>query len=322
MTATPRLINGNDWVDAFFFRSHLVALRSNRTLWLSEADDTKQEDAGNNAYARNPYASMRQFGAESNWSKIVGSLESSLLVLLKTDGTLWCWGRTGHAANNSAALQAMPPVQLGKDSDWAITMASGAMLYAWKTNGEAWLLQSKRRSQGAGQLELETNLFLERFSSLDHTQWRSIAKVGNFEVGVRADGSLWSWHYWPRQDEAPTPPTQLLAGSDWTQVPDSSGCLAGLKTDGSIWHWRPERLGLKFPDSVLQGKAAHPTRLGQRDDWLALTSAAYGVVSLAADGNLWFWESGEMYPPSLRPPSRSPTLLGNLLDLDDSASRR
>jgi hypothetical protein len=32
-----------------------------------------------------------------------------------------------------------------------------------------------------------------------------------------------------------------------------------------------------------------PVRLGTHSDWIAVTGADGGIISLAADGSLWFW---------------------------------
>jgi hypothetical protein len=40
-----------------------------------------------------------------------------------------------------------------------------------------------------------------------------------------------------------------------------------------------------------------PARLGTHTDWVAIASAEGGIVSLAADGSLWYWplSSGDSY---------------------------
>ena len=37
-----------------------------------------------------------------------------------------------------------------------------------------------------------------------------------------------------------------------------------------------------------------PTRLGIHNDWVAIGNTWSGVVSLAADGSLWFWPGREL----------------------------
>jgi hypothetical protein len=91
--------------------------------------------------------------------------------------------------------------------------------------------------------------------------------------------------------------------------------LAALKASGSLWQWeyghdRQEERGLA---------AKSPVRLGRRDDWVAIGGAAGGIVSLAADGSLWFWWrrdlpgfSGYSDQPWLAA-SRKPTKIENIL---------
>ncbi|MGA2871535.1 MAG: hypothetical protein ABSF34_20525, partial [Verrucomicrobiota bacterium] len=59
-----------------------------------------------------------------------------------------------------------------------------------------------------------------------------------------------------------------------------------------------------------------PTRLGIHDDWIAITGADNGIISLAADGSLWFWPDQTSYKygyqPTLLRLSKQPQFLGNV----------
>lgn len=103
-----------------------------------------------------------------------------------------------------------------------------------------------------------------------------------------------------------------------------------LKSDGTLWLWNfqpgESRGGNPERDEQLM-LHQNPIRLGAHADWVGITSAESGIISLAADGSLWYWplESAEHfgdfgasvfndYNPfgPLLDLSRKPQSLGNL----------
>jgi hypothetical protein len=70
---------------------------------------------------------------------------------------------------------------------------------------------------------------------------------------------------------------------------------------------------------------AKPSRLGTHMDWIAITTATDGIISLAADGSLWYWplqEGTDRYwdPQYIQPLldiSRNPQPLGNIFSVSN-----
>jgi hypothetical protein len=59
--------------------------------------------------------------------------------------------------------------------------------------------------------------------------------------------------------------------------------------------------------------------MGIHNDWVAIVGTGNGVVSLAADGSLWFWPDRRMYEWSqllLKLP-KQPQFLGNVFGKSD-----
>jgi hypothetical protein len=87
--------------------------------------------------------------------------------------------------------------------------------------------------------------------------------------------------------------------------------MFALKSDGTLWEWNPH-----YPFGPF---TARPTRMGIHNDWVAIVGTGNGVVSLAADGSLWFWPDRRMYEWSqllLKLP-KQPQFLGNVFGKSD-----
>ncbi len=313
MGPRSRSVAGSNWVDAITMRPQIAAIRSDGTLWISQKPALPPMMKGSPP-VDGPAPSLTQFGTATNWSRIVRGLGASSLLLLKTDGTLWQWGTNTYIPDRTLDLRDYEPRLLATGSNWAAFVASARFLYLWKTNGEAWMLHSERSGQGKRQHEVGSELFLERFQDLDKSQWREVASVMGNEVGLRADGTLWTWQYWSNVHDTPTKPTPFHSSNDWAHLSGSWGFMTGLKTDGSLWLWRADMQ--RNSNSFFRDGGAAPTRLGRSTDWLAMISQGDGVLTLAADGGLWYWQGGYGYPPPLLTPSRKPIQMQNLLTLE------
>ncbi len=309
MNAHHQLMGGSNWIDALVLPTKLVAIRSDGSLWFSEKaaskSQTQKRDLGDS-----DFPALSQFGNTTNWSKIARQIGLHSVVLLSTDGSLWRWGTNSQTADKGPALASRQPRQLGISSDWATSVASDRFIYLWKTNGEAWLLHTDRADSNKKSVEIDPGLFLVRFPDFDRTTWRCVTSTMGCEVGIRADGTLWCWQFWPNVHQNPTKPSRLQADKDWAVVCGNWGFLSALKTDGSLWLWRNYQNGM---GSIFQMGGSNPTRLGRHNDWLAMTTTYEGVISLSADGGLCYWQGGLGYPPPLLAPSRRPVPLENLL---------
>ena len=122
-------------------------------------------------------------------------------------------------------------------------MASDRIIYGWKKDGQAWALHSDTREGSTEQIELEKGLFLERAAQFDNTKWRSLSSVMAYEVGVREDGTLWTWRnagFWKGSsgEDFLMAPVQIGTETNWAKIAGRWDAMTALKTDGSLWRWR------------------------------------------------------------------------------------
>ena len=80
--------------------------------------------------------------------------------------------------------------------------------------------------------------------------------------------------------------------------------MVALNADGSLWRW-------DFPDGdYTDSSKVVPYRLGNYNDWVALTAMDMGIVALSGDGGVWFWPDRRFDVPVKLP--KQPKLLGNV----------
>jgi alpha-tubulin suppressor-like RCC1 family protein len=281
-------------------------------------------------------SSPTQVGTSSNWSANVSSaLESTLII--KTDGTLWAWGRntTGVLGQNDTNHRSSP-TQVGTGTDWSklsdtVTGAGTEVVFAIKTNGTLWGWGNGTRW---GNLGLGTT-YNSRSSPTQIgalTNWSEVSCNGDTTLAVKNDGTLWSWgsNFYaalgqgvngtsPSADHRSSP-VQLASSTDWSKVfisHPSAGSVLAIKTNGTLWGWGrnywgtlgKNTSGQSLPETVNNS----PAQIGAGTNWLTCSMTSYAhVAALKTDGTLWLWghnDTGQLGFNDINARS-SPTQLG------------
>jgi alpha-tubulin suppressor-like RCC1 family protein len=115
-----------------------AAIKTDGTLWTWGYND--YSILGNNLSPVFDQSSPVQVGALTNWSEVyMGSRFGNNMLALKTDGTLWSWGRndTGQLGDGTKTDRSSP-VQIGALSNWAKGSVGQTGCSAIKTDGTAW----------------------------------------------------------------------------------------------------------------------------------------------------------------------------------------
>ena len=115
-----------------------AAIKTDGTLWTWGYNGYGLLGIGtNNIHASSPI----QVGALTNWSSVyMGTRFSYCMVAIKTDGTMWSWGRgdSGQLGNNNNADNFSSPIQIGAETNWARASVGGPNCGAVKTDGTLW----------------------------------------------------------------------------------------------------------------------------------------------------------------------------------------
>ena len=118
-----------------------AAIKTDGTLWTWGFNNYGQLGVGNTT----KYSSPVQVGALTTWNAIAWGAPYGSLYALKTDGTLWSWGRNNYGqlgVGNTTDYSS--PVQVGALTTWAAISAgywfamgttTDGTLYGWGQNG-------------------------------------------------------------------------------------------------------------------------------------------------------------------------------------------
>ena len=279
-----------------------ASVKTDGTLWTWGYNVYGQLGLGNQTY----YSSPKQVGSLTNWKQVSTSnygQTQPMTAAVKTDGTLWTWGRNyfgGLGLGNTTSYSS--PKQVGALTNWLNVQTGGNWALAIKTNGTLW----GWGGNGFGQLGIgnQTNYSSpKQVGAL--TNWATIAIPTTnpiFVLAVKTDGTLWSWGGNPQgqlglnNTTYYSSPVQVGALSNWSKIANSGSYYSmAIKTDGTLWGWglnTSGRLGLGNITTY-----SSPKQVGALTNWSLIATGRNNSMSIKTDGTLWAWggnSSGEL----------------------------
>jgi alpha-tubulin suppressor-like RCC1 family protein len=128
------------------------------------------------------YAVPQRVSPDTDWTDV--TVGFNVVFALKSDGTLWAWGRhatlfTGSADSESKRV----PTQIGTDRDWRECSCGATFVTLVKKDGSLWSLSSPDMNQPA---ELKKIELLKDFVAIGGGGTR-------LGVALTRDGEVWTW---------------------------------------------------------------------------------------------------------------------------------
>ncbi|MGA1867755.1 MAG: MopE-related protein [bacterium] len=171
---------------------------------------------------------------------VVAGLEHALL--LKTDGTIWAWGKNYRGQLGLPPEEAswvVSPRKIGTDTDW-IQVATG-MYHSGAIKEDGTLYTWGDNESGQCGRETDTPTLPEPALIQDH-DWKFLTMGGNTSHAFKKDGSHWAWgsnFQGVLGKPGPTTisiPTLIGEKTDrWINFDAGGGFALGVKSDGSLW---------------------------------------------------------------------------------------
>lgn len=234
--------------------------------------------------------------SETGWAKVAQG--ENFTVALKSDGTLWVWGRNLYGLlgdGTGANTEIKHPTKIGNDSNWTDVSAGRYFALGKKANGDLY-------GWGAndyGQLGLGngTNVFSPTLIQ----QNVSAFSAGYYHTAVvKTDGTLWSAGYneWGNLGMGSlssynnTFIQEATNATNWKSVGTGYYNSFAIKTDGTLWTAGSNvygQNGLGTPATAGGNTTSTFTKVGTDTNWDSVSGGFYHAVGLKTNGELWSW---------------------------------
>ena len=271
-----------------------LAIKQNGTMWAWGQNDDGQ--LGNNT--RSKRSSPTQIGALTTWvTGTVGGSSGGSTAAIKTDGTLWTWGKSafGELGSNSVASRSSP-VQVGNTptaaSTWSQIASHNDHTLALQPDGSLWAW-----GEGSnGRLGNNASGYSRRSSPIQVgllSTWSQIAAGEGHSAAIKTDGTMWLWGsavYGGLGNSSladKSSPVQIGALTTWSKITCSDFGTMAIKTDGTLWAWGENGQGL-IGDETTERRSS-PVQVGALTTWTSIDNGGYHALALQTDGSMWTW---------------------------------
>ena len=151
--------------------------------------------------------------------------------------------------------------------------------------------------------------------------WVKIAAGSYHNLGIKSNGTLWSWglnadgELGDGTTTDKSSPVQVGTDNDWSIVSGGGTHSIALKTNGTLWAWGSDFYG-QLGDASIVTKTS-PVQIGTDNNWVSISAGHFFNLGLKADGTLWFWgfnSQGQSGNGTSNNPYNIPTQIGTAND--------
>ena len=135
LTPVTTFAGGTNWKQVSCGYQHTSAIKTDGTLWMWGINAYGQLGDNTTVAKRTP---VTTFAGGTNWKQVSCGRNHTLVV--KTDGTLWTWGRnfTGQLGNNTTTNRSTPVTTFAGGTNWKQVSGGSDHTAAIKTDGTLW----------------------------------------------------------------------------------------------------------------------------------------------------------------------------------------
>jgi alpha-tubulin suppressor-like RCC1 family protein len=292
---------GTNWLLVSIAGYFSAAIKTDGTLWLWGLNT--YGNLGNNTRT-NVSSPIQTISGGNNWKEVAigGSTHSAAI---KTDGTLWLWGRNqyGQLGNNSTTNVSSPIQTISGGTNWKQVSAGDRNFAAIKTDGTLWIWGDNSFGQlGNNTGGTGTNKSSPIQTVSGGTNWKQVSVGGAASVvgAIKTDGTLWLWGandtgQLGNNSVSPTkissPIQTVSGGTNWKQVFCSNNNAASIKTDGTLWAWGYNSLQGQLGDNTRTSRSSPVQTVAGGTNWKQCSITGNGAL-----GAIYFYDAFNLYP--------------------------
>jgi len=293
--SSPVQIAGTTWKQLSCGGRHTAAIKTDGTLWAWGVNNNGGVGDGGTV----PKSSPVQTSIGGNTWKMVSCSGYHSTAAIKTDGTLWTWGRFNTVINtNFSAADKYTPVQAGSETTWKQVSLGYIHGGAIKTDGSLWMWEDNSAPYAALGDGTTTTRYSPVQTIAGGNNWKQVS-CGSYLTGaIKTDGTLWMWGMNSAGGlgdgtnvNKSSPVQTISAGTNWKMVSAGYYMCTAIKTDGTLWCWGENYNGGLGDNTSTNSKSSPVQTAAGGTNWKQVSAGTNGG-GLA----IYFYDAGNLYP--------------------------
>ena len=290
-------VSGTNW-ESVKGGQHKMAIKTDGTLWTWGSNSFGRFGDNSETDRSSP---VQTVSGGTNWKSVAGG--SNHIAAIKTDGTLWLWGRninSGQLGDNSTTSKSSPVQTVAGGTNWKLVASGHYHTAAIKTDGTLWTWGYNSNGQ------LGDNSVTSRSSPVQTvaggTNWKSVSSGSQYTAAIKTDGTLWLWGFNTfgglgdnSITDRSSPVQTVAAGTNWALVDFSGTHTAAIKTDGTLWLWGFNSRG-QLGDNSITNKSSPVQTVAGGANWKSVHAGSTLTGAIKTDGTLWTWGNNTYGP--------------------------
>lgn len=237
--------------------------------------------------------SFEKINNNQNWIQIESGKFHSLA--LKSDGTLWAWGRNnfGQLGNNTTEDSYLP-IQIGSNNDWIFVECADNSSFAIKKDGTLWAWGNNNK----GVLGLGNNsLYKSPAKVPNFYDCIKVSSTNNHTFALKKDASLWAWG---DDSKGQIPnfegdicyiPIEAAPNKKWKDISCGAFHSILISYDGTLWAVGSNshcQLGVS-----LETKSDSLIEINSDTNWISVSAGDKHSLALKSNGKVWAWGAND-----------------------------
>jgi alpha-tubulin suppressor-like RCC1 family protein len=305
-TPVTTFTGGTNWKQVTSKGDHTAAIKTDGTLWTWGQNNSGQ--IGNNSSGIYETTPVTTFAGGTNWKQVTCGVSHTAAI--KTDGTLWTWGRNsyGTLGDNTTNTRCTPVTTFAGGTNWKQVAGGGLHTAAIKTDGTLWTW-GLNSAFGTNLGALGDNTIINRSVPVTTfaggTNWKQVTCGSFHTAAIKTDGTLWTWGcndltaFIPNSLGAlgdntiitrSVPVTTFAGGTNWKQVTCGGYHTSAIKTDGTLWTWGRNSYG-NLGDNTIINRSTPVTTFTGGTNWKQVTCGINHTVAVTSGTDPTFFIS-------------------------------
>ena len=244
LTPVTTFAGGTNWKQVSCGWQHTAAIKTDGTLWIWGYNG--YGNLGDNT-TTNRLTPVTTFAGGTNWKQV--ACGGGHTAAIKTDGTLWTWGRNyvgGPLGDNTTTDRPTPGTTFAGGTNWKQVSCGRWHTAAIKTDGTLWTWGYNYFGQVGNNVRsdafTERNALTPVTTFAGGTSWKQVSCGTHFTGSIKTDGTLWVWGQNSNAQlginiataDRLSPVTTFAGGTNWKQVACGGYNTTAIKTSDDL----------------------------------------------------------------------------------------